>query len=216
MIPEGWRYDRVDEFFVLQRGYDLTKAQAKPGTIPVVSSSGIGYFHDEAKVQAPGVVTGRKGSVGPVYYLEEAFWPHDTSLWVKDFRGNNPKYVWYFLQAMQLVRFDEASSVPTLNRNNVHRRRVLFPPQAEQPQIIEVIGTWDCAIETVEALIANARAQKRALMQQLLPQGTTPPKKRLPGFSGEWQETSLAELLSAKRAKGKIVPTNEDGDGVPY
>lgn len=203
MIPEGWRHDRVDEFFVLQRGFDLTKAQANTGTIPVVSSSGIGYFHDEAKVQAPGVVTGRKGSVGPVYYLEEAFWPHDTSLWVKDFRGNIPKYVWYFLQAMQLERFDEASSVPTLNRNNVHRRRVLFPPQTEQPRIIEVIETWDRAIETVEALIANARAQKQALMQKLLDG-----KHRLPGFSGEWQRKPINEIATrvTRRNDGTELP----------
>lgn len=91
-----------------------------------------------------------------------------------------------------------------------------LPPLFEQRRIAETLETWDRAIETVEALIANARAQKQALMQQLLPQGTTPPQKRLPGFSGEWREASLAELLSLKRAKGKIVPTNEDGDGVPY
>lgn len=91
-----------------------------------------------------------------------------------------------------------------------------LPPLFEQKRIAETLETWDRAIETIEALIANARAQKQALMQQLLPQGTTPPKKRLPGFSGEWRETSLAELLSVKRAKGKIVPTNDDGDGVPY
>jgi type I restriction enzyme S subunit len=197
MIPAGWKFDRVDEFFVLQRGFDLTKAQSKPGTVPVVSSSGIGYFHNEAKVPAPGVVTGRKGSVGPVYYMETPFWPHDTSLWVKDFRGNYPKFVWYFLQAMQLEKLDEASSVPTLNRNNVHRCRVLFPPANEQSRIIKIVETWDRAIETMDALIANASIQKSALMQSLLTG-----KRRLPGFSGQWVEKSLDTVFHFLKGQG--------------
>ena len=108
------------------------------------------------------------------------------------------------------------SALQEISIATLRKAPVLLPPISEQRRIAETLKTWDRVIETVEALIANARAQKQALMQQLLPQGTTPPKKRLPGFSGEWRETSLAELLSVKRAKGKIVPTNEGGDGVPY
>ena len=194
-LPVGWTRGRLDSFFVLQRGFDLTKVQARPGHVPVISSSGVAYYHDVEKVLAPGVVTGRKGSVGPVYYLEQSFWPHDTSLWVKDFRGNIPKYVWYFLQSLDLGRFDEASSVPTLNRNNVHRQRIAFPPVCEQTGIIKILSAWDRAIETVEALIANARRQKKALMQQLLPGGTQPPPQRLPGFSGEWEIFSVGDVV---------------------
>lgn len=108
------------------------------------------------------------------------------------------------------------SALQEISIATLRKAPVLLPPISEQRRIAETLTTWDRVIETVEALIANARAQKQALMQQLLPQGTTLPKKRLPGFSGEWRETSLAELLSVKRAKGKIVPTNEGGDGVPY
>lgn len=70
-----------------------------------------------------------------------------------------------------------------------------LPPLNEQWKVGTILATWDRAIETVEALIANARAQKQALMQQLLPQGTTQPKKRLPGFSGEWREVRLGNLV---------------------
>jgi len=115
-----------------------------------------------------------------------------------------------------LERRAHGGTMPGLNANSISTIRLLLPPVREQKKIVEVLETWDRAIETVEALIAGARAQKQALMQQLLPQGTTPPKKRLPGFSGEWLEVALADVLSIKRAKGKIVPTNEEGDGVPY
>lgn len=78
-----------------------------------------------------------------------------------------------------------------------------LPPLFEQRRIAETLETWDRTIETVEALIANARAQKQALMQQLLPQGTTPPKKRLPGFSGEWREPKLGSLADISKGEQK-------------
>lgn len=78
-----------------------------------------------------------------------------------------------------------------------------LPPLSEQKRIAETLQTWDRAIETVEALIANVRAQKQALMQQLLPQGTTPPKKRLPGFSGEWREGRLGSLADISKGEQK-------------
>src|SRR3546814_7624828 len=66
----------------------------------------------------------------------------------------------------------------------------------------------------VEALIANARAQKQALMQQLLPQGTTPPKKRLPGFSGDWREAEFNEVFNLKigGTPARKNPAYWDGD----
>src|SRR5690606_11754385 len=103
MVPEGWRSGTVLDFFKLQRGFDITKSQAELGTIPVYSSSGVSYYHSVSMVASPGVVTGRKGSVGSVYFVNEPFWPHDTTLWVCDFKGAYEKFVWYFLLAMALL-----------------------------------------------------------------------------------------------------------------
>ena len=136
-----WETGRVGDFFTLQRGYDITKAEISDGDVPVVSSSGISYYHSTAKVKGPGVVTGRKGRVGPVYYITEDFWPHDTSLWVKDFKGNNPRYVFYFLKHMNLERYNEALAVPTLNRNNVHRVKCTFPNLRTQQKIADIFGS---------------------------------------------------------------------------
>jgi type I restriction enzyme S subunit len=80
--------------------------------------------------------------------------------------------------------------------------QILAPPFPEQQLIGLASRTWDHAIETVEALIANVRAQKQALMQQLLPRGTTPPKRRLPGFSGEWREIRLGAAFSERVERG--------------
>ncbi len=90
----------IGEQLILQRGFDITKKQQKPGDIPVVSSGGILSYHNEAKVKGPGVVLGRKGTLGTVFFIEEDYWPHDTSLWVKDFKDNNPRFVYYFFKSI--------------------------------------------------------------------------------------------------------------------
>lgn len=89
--------------------------------------------------------------------------------------------------------------------------RLPLPPLPEQKRIAEMLETWDRSIETVEALIANAYAQKLALMQQILPRDTTPPKRRLPGNSEEWREATLGSLsdISKGEQKGRVSLADE-------
>lgn len=126
---------RLDSFFQLQRGFDLTKKNSVEGTVPVISSSGLSYYHNESKCMPPGAVTGRKGKLGDVFYLDEPYWPHDTSLWVKDFMGNEPKFVYWFLKSIKLETFNAATAVPTLNRNVLHPLIIRFPNNNEQLKI---------------------------------------------------------------------------------
>jgi type I restriction enzyme S subunit len=116
-IPADWEVVRIGRKITLQRGVDITKDEQNEGQVPVVSSGGASSFHDRALACGPGVVVGRKGTAGSVYYVEEDYWPHDTTLWVRDFRGNSPRFVFYKLGAMDLARFDTGSANPTLNRN---------------------------------------------------------------------------------------------------
>ena len=73
------------------------------GSVPIVSSSGISGYHSVPKVKAPGVVTGRYGTLGEVFYVERDFWPLNTTLWVKDFKGNDPRFVSYLLKTVNLA-----------------------------------------------------------------------------------------------------------------
>ncbi len=197
--PEGWRFGRIDQFLVLQRGFDLTQKEAREGDVPVVSSSGVSYYHNVAKVQPPGVVTGRKGKLGGVYFIDVPFWPHDTTLWVKDFKNNEPKFVKLFLEGFSLERFDAATSVPTLNRNNVHKLRVSFPPLAEQRRIVEIVDAWDEAIALTDRRIEAARQRKKGLMQRLLTG-----RVRFPEFEeGEWQKAHLRSIATINPPKPK-------------
>jgi type I restriction enzyme, S subunit len=125
----------------LQRGKDLTQADFKKGDIPVAGSNGIIGYHDKANVKGPGVTVGRSGSVGKVVYYESDFWAHNTALYVKDFHGNDPRFVSYYLQALNLARFKSGASVPTLDRNQFRLMPILIPEQSEQMAIARTLVT---------------------------------------------------------------------------
>jgi type I restriction enzyme, S subunit len=194
VIPEDWEVIDLSHLCTLQRGFDITEATRAPGTVPVYSSSGLSYYHAKAMVSPPGIVTGRKGILGKVFLINEPFWPHDTTLWVKDFRGNHPAYVALVLQHFHLERLDAATSVPTLNRNNLAGHPTALPPTiAEQEAIAEALSDADALIESLEKLIVKKRQIKQGAMQELLTG-----KKRLPGFSGEWEVRRLEELAEIR------------------
>ena len=131
------------EIAPLQRGFDLPNASIKLGKYPVVMSNGIGGYHSEYKVHGPGVVTGRSGTIGKLHYIESDFWPHNTTLWVTDFKGNNQKFIYYLYQKLDLKRFGTGSGVPTLNRNDVHDTIISVPVYQEQEKISSYLKMLD-------------------------------------------------------------------------
>jgi type I restriction enzyme S subunit len=175
--PASWRCGRFDEFLVLQRGFDITKSEQRPGQVPVVSSGGVFSFHDTAMVKGPGVVVGRKGSLGTTHYIASGYWPHDTTLWVKDFMGNEPRFSFYLLGTLNLELLDTGTSNPTLNRNYVHALKVGFPNVVEQREIAARLSAVDAKVAAEE----SRRAALAVLFQSLLHQMMTA-RLRLPEF----------------------------------
>jgi type I restriction enzyme S subunit len=143
-----WRQVSLGDVCELKRGYDLPRSSRSTGSVPVISSSGPTGFHTEAKVRAPGVVTGRYGTLGDVFYITEDFWPLNTALYVRDFKGNNPRYVAALLQSMNLAQYDGAAAVPGLNRNQLHTVPVRIPSVDTQHTIASVLQALDDLIET--------------------------------------------------------------------
>ena len=123
----SWEQRKLGEVAPLQRGFDLPVNRMTPGPYPVVMSNGIGGWHSKYMVKGPGVVTGRSGTIGSLHYIEQNFWPHNTSLWVTSFNGNEPRFIYWLYASIGLERFGSGSGVPTLNRNDVHDLRVGFP-----------------------------------------------------------------------------------------
>lgn len=154
----GWRSGTLKDLVYFQRGFDITQAQQRPGPYPVVSSSGITSYHDEFMVKGPGVIVGRKGTLGSIHFVPGDYWPHDTTLWSKDLRGNDARFVYYYLHTIDLRRFDVGNSNPTLNRNHIHVLPVRIPPRELQTRIATTVGAYD-------ELIAN-NARRITLLEQ--------------------------------------------------
>ena len=147
-VPDSWTRTTLGEFTTLQRGIDLPKPRRRPGTVPIMGSFGVTGWHDEARVQAPGVTVGRSGaSFGVVSYSAEDYWPLNTALYVKDFHGNAPRFAYYFLLTFPFKRFNSGSAQPSLNRNFVHPVEIAVPPLPEQRRIAAVLGALDDKIE---------------------------------------------------------------------
>jgi type I restriction enzyme S subunit len=137
----------LNDFITLQRGFDLPKDTRSNGEIPVVASTGITGYHNEVKVRAPGVVIGRSGSIGGGQYITEDFWPLNTTLWVKDFKGHHPRYVYYLLRSIDFNQFNVGTGVPTLNRNHLNSVFVADLGWEYEKRIAEIVGDLDDKIE---------------------------------------------------------------------
>lgn len=142
-----WHSCRLGDVMTLSRGHDLPESQRKEGSVPIVSSSGITGYHDLAKAKAPGVVTGRYGTLGEVFYLDEDYWPLNTALYVKDFKGNNPRYVAYLLQHVLRNYQSDKAAVPGVDRNVLHELMVPSTDLNSQQRIVEILSAYDDLIE---------------------------------------------------------------------
>ena len=126
-IPEGWEYNELIELFVLQRGFDLSNSKRILGDVPIYASTGIVSYHNEHKVLEKTVITGRSGSLGEVMITNGPSWPLNTTLWVKEFKKFTPEMAYFTLKSLGLESFNAGAAVPTLNRNDVHKVKILTP-----------------------------------------------------------------------------------------
>ena len=138
---------RFDDFVKLNRGFDLPDSKIEDGVYPVVASTNVKAYHSTFKVNGPMVVTGRSGSLGAVQYIDGKCWPLNTTLYVKDFKGNNPRYVYYFLKTMHLEQYNAGAGVPTLNQNHLHSLKIEIHEKEKQSRIASILSAYDNLIE---------------------------------------------------------------------
>ena len=161
-----WRDVALGEVLELKRGYDLPQKDRSLGKVPLVSSSGVTDRHAVSMAKGPGVVTGRYGTLGKVFYIREDFWPLNTTLYVRDFKGNNPRFISYFLSSLDFLAYSDKAAVPGLNRNDLHQARVRLPANIdEQRTIAHILGTLDDKIELNRRMNETLEAMARALFK---------------------------------------------------
>ncbi len=147
LIPEGWDVKRLGDLVTFQRGYDLPLSMFESGKYPVIKSNGFAGFHSEFKARGPGVLLGRSGKLGDPMFVNEDYWPHNTTLFSKQFHNSDPKFMYYFLKRLNLASYNAGSAVPTLNRNHIHPILVGVPPLEEQRSIARILTPLDSKIE---------------------------------------------------------------------
>ena len=202
---------KYDKFAPLQRGFDLPVSTIVDGDFPVVFSNGILKKHNEFKAKAPGVVTGRSGTIGNITWVEKDYWPHNTSLWVTNFFGNEPKYIFYFLQEFDVSRFASGSGVPTLNRNDVHAQLINIPNnKEEQTKIAAFLSAVDEKISQLTQKHALLSQYKQGMMQKLFSQQIRFKADDGSEF-GEWEERKLSEISQKAMYGMNAAATEYDG-----
>lgn len=160
-----WREVSLGEVVELKRGYDLPKDKRSPGAIPIVSSSGVSDFHAEAMAKGPGVVTGRYGTIGEVFYVDGDYWPLNTTLYVRDFKGNDPKFISYFLKTLDFQAYSDKGAVPGLNRNHLHLARVRIPTLTTQKSIAKILSSIDSKVDVNRRVNQTLEAMAQAIFK---------------------------------------------------
>ena len=215
-VPVHWGVRRLKWVTRLQRGYDLPADRRVPGPFPVVSSGGFIGTHSESRCPGPGVAMGRYGSTEAVFYVEQDFWPHNTSLFVTHFQGNTQKWCYYILRSITKADHAGKSAVPGLDRKDLFQIVVPVPPVDEQREIVRAIevGTHDLnnALSVAQREIAFLREYRIRLIADVVT-GKLDVREaaaRLPDESEEPEPIDETDALT----DGEDEPT-EDLDAVP-
>ena len=216
MAPYPLQTAFLGDYVHLKRGYDLPLAERHPGSVPIVSSSGVTGTHNIAMVPGPGVVTGRYGTLGEVFYIKDDFWPLNTSLYVKDFKGNDKRFISYFLQTILHASFNSAGAVPGVNRNVLHKLKIA-PPPAPQKKIAAILTAYDDLIENNRQRIALLEKMAEEIYREWFVRLRFPGHKHTPVYKGVpegWDVQRLSDLVSLEY--GKAMKADErSGQGYP-
>lgn len=208
VIQDEWNQGTLGQFISLRRGHDLTHRDRRKGTVPVMGSAGQNGFHNVALAYGPGVTLGRSGaSYGQAHFCDVDYWPHNTALYVTDFKGSDALFIFYLLKSIDFSSHNTGGAQQSLNRNFIYPIQVALPNFIEQKNISSAISDMDSLISSLNQLIAKKRDIQQAAMQQLLTG-----QRRLPGFSGDWKNRRLGDIANIKTGSKNNQDKLEDGE----
>ena len=213
-----WRFCNLGDVITLKRGHDLPSDSRHEGDVPVVSSSGITGFHNQAKAEPPGVVTGRYGTIGEVFYLERDYWPLNTALYVIDFKGTHPRFAAYFLKnALRDYQSDKAA-IPGVDRNVVHGFQVRVPDRDTQERIASTLTAYDDLIENNRRRMALLEESARLLYREWFVRLRFPGHEStriVNGVPEGWERVPLEQVAEFRLGK-MLDQVKNKGDLMPY
>jgi type I restriction enzyme S subunit len=195
-----WRVGTIGDLVALQRGHDLVGSEQVPGEVPVVGSAGPNGFHNVAIAKGPGVTIGRSGgSIGRVTYVPTDYWPHNTCIYVTDFKGNHPRFVAYMLGRLNLAQLNSGAAQPSLNRNFVYGVQIRFPDPMQQAEIAAALAAFDDLIEINRRRIQLLDQSARLLYQEWFAHLRFPGHEHVPvenGVPKGWETVPLGTICT--------------------
>lgn len=222
MVPEGWSAGVVSDVCRLQNGHGFKPDEWRTDGLPIIriqnlnGNEAFNFFAgepDERWLVEPGQMlfawAGTKGvSFGPTVWNGPRGVLNQHIF--KVFEADNVDHDWLFATLRHVTDRIETrahgfkATLVHVKKGDIEQQPLGIPPLPEQRKIAEILSTWDRAIETTEKLLANARSQKRALMQTLLTG-----KRRFPEFEGqEWREVpigTVAREVSERNRTGETL-----------
>ena len=220
-MPRGWQLVRLGDVLKLEYGVSLPERVRMDGNVPVIGSAGVVGFHSQAATDGPGIVVGRKGSIGSITWTVDDFVAIDTTYFVVPIDGKiDLRWAYYLLTREDLSRLNRATGIPGLNRDDVYTLTRLLPPLPEQRAIAAVLDSIDDAIERTDAVIAATEQLRDSLLHQLLTRGVPgwhTEWKDVPGFGTipvGWEIVRLGERIEEGPTNGIYKPESEYGSGV--
>ena len=163
-IPEGWKVKKLGDIIELKYGKALKKTNRCDGECPVFGSSGIVGYHDKSLVKGPGIIVGRKGNVGSVFWSDEDFFVIDTAYFVT---SSVPlRFLFYDLQTKNFINNDAA--VPGLNRYQAYALEILTPPPDLIERFCKLADNFEHQASTLRRQTQNLRRTRDLLLPRLL------------------------------------------------
>ena len=167
-VLEGWSKTNINEILTFHRGYDLTKNEMKAGRYPVVGSTTVIGYHNEFKIKGPGIVTGRSGSLGKYQLIWDDFWPHNTSLYISDYKEHNIFFVYSLLQTVDLTSLNNGGAIPTLNRNVLSNIEVIEAEKKLQDMFAKIAEPQYQKIRNLEKQNDRLKTARDLLLPKLM------------------------------------------------
>ncbi|MFM2593385.1 restriction endonuclease subunit S [Vibrio harveyi] len=168
LIPDGWEPKQLKDIVELAYGKALKKTDRVAGDVPVYGSGGLTGYHNQSLVEGPGIIVGRKGTVGSVYWEPKAFYPIDTVFYVKPKAGYSLKYCHLVLQNLGLKDMNTDAAVPGLNRNNAYRLDVITPSESVLKKFEEMMQSFQSKVDANNAQNASLESLRDTLLPKLL------------------------------------------------
>lgn len=220
-IPKEWEIIKTDDFLSLEYGKGLTERERGGGIFPVFGSNGIVGYHSKYLIKGPGIVVGRKGTIGAITWTDENFWPIDTTYYIELKNIEiDMKWLFYKLTSLKLDKLNMATGTPGLNRNLVYSLKTALPSRPEQQKIAEVLSAVDEGIGKVGEAIKKTERLKKGLMQKLLTEGIGHREfkdSEIGKIPKEWEVEKLSgigEIITGTTPSTKI--EEYWGEGYPF